>query len=331
MNSTQLPYHLRQNKHVERRLFIDLLEHVDRWRPLKSYLYVGFGGIHFEDFKLLHSHFAMTKMLSIENQEWVVPRQLHNKPYGCIDLELCESAEFIRTLDKFRDQYQAPNLLCWLDYANPSELAAQLNDIKAILPSLLANDILKVTLNASPKALATMAKKGEDIHEKRLEVLRGILGTQFLAEGVTSEQMKDDQFPDVLSAAFQRVVAEAMKESPSLVFQPIGTYVYKDSSQMITFTGILLDANDLDNFIRTSGLGSFELAGLAWQLERVDVPDLSLREKLTLDQTIFKKTPAEIEDSIKFKLEEDPEESLRQIESYVKFYRYYPSFHRVVV
>ena len=49
---------------------VDLLDRVDLWRRIAGYLYVGFGGIYFEDFKLLHSHFGMRKMLSIENQNW---------------------------------------------------------------------------------------------------------------------------------------------------------------------------------------------------------------------------------------------------------------------
>src|SRR2546421_1508123 len=329
---TAVAYHLRQNKHVERQLFVDLLDHIDRWRPLRSYLYVGFGGVYFEDFKLLHSQFAMHKMLSIENQEWIFPRQKHNIPYGCIDHEHCDSVEFIRTVDKYRDKYKTQNLLCWLDYESSIQLAAQLNDVKALLPGLVANDILKVTVPATPSALATTPKAGENLLEKRLEILRQrLLGTQFLADGLIADQMTEDNYPDVLSGAFQRVVAEAIKESPSLIFQPIGSYVYKDTSQMMTLTGIVLEAGQLNNFIERTELQTFDLAGLDWKLQRIEVPDLSLREKLLLDRTIFNKTASEIEAAMEFRLDEDAEDSIRMIESYMKFYRYYPNFHRVVV
>jgi hypothetical protein len=143
--------------------------------------------------------------------------------------------------------------------------------------------------------------------------------------------MKEDNYPDVLSGAFQRVVAEAMKESPSLIFQPIGSYVYKDTSQMMTLTGIVLEAEQLDNFIEQTGLRTFDLAGLDWKLQRIEVPDLSLREKLLLDRTIFNKSAPEIEAAMEFRLDEDPEDSIRMIESYMKFYRYYPNFHRIMI
>src|SRR5712692_10042877 len=257
---TSVPYHLRQNKHVERQLFVDLLNCIDRWRPLRNYLYVGFGGIYFEDFKLLHSHFAMRKMLSIESEAWVLPRQKQNIPYGCIDHEHCDSGEFIRTVGKYRDRYSADNLICWLDYASPTELASKLNDVKALLPSLMPNDILKITLVADPYTLATTAKAGEDIHEKRLETLRQrLLGTQFLPDGLTAEQVREDSYPKVLLRSFRRVVAEAMKESSSLIFQPVGSYVYKYTTQMLTITGIVLERAQLDSFIEQTGLRAFDL------------------------------------------------------------------------
>ncbi len=328
---TSVPYNLRQNKHVERRLFVDLLDCIDRWRPLKNYLYVGFGGIYFEDFKLLHSHFAMHKMLSIESEKWVLPRQRKNIPYGCIDHEHCDSGEFIRTVGNYRDKYKVDNLICWLDFASPTQVAAHLNDVKALLPSFVANDILKVTLVADPYTLATTAKPGEDIHEKRLEILVQRLGTQFLPEGLTPDQVREDKYPGVLLGSFQRVVAEAMKESSSLTFQPIGSYVYKDTTQMLTITGIVLETTQLEKFIEQTGLRGFDLAGLDWRLQQINVPDLSLREKLLLDRIIFKKTATEIETAMEFTLDEDAEDSIKMIESYVKFYRYYPNFHRVVV
>jgi hypothetical protein len=329
---TAVPYNLRQNKHVERQLFVDLLNCVDRWRSLKNYLYVGFGGIYFEDFKLLHSHFAIRKMLSIEGQKWVLPRQKKNIPYGCIDHEHCDSGEFIRTVGMYRERYNADNLICWLDYASPTQVAAQLNDVKALLPSLMPNDVLKVTMVADPYTLATTPKPGEDIHEKRLEILRQrLLGTQFLPDGLTAEQVREDRYPEVLLRSFQRVIAEAMKESSSLIFQPVGSYVYKDTTQMLTVTGIILETAELDNFMKRTGLKEFDLAGLDWRLQQINVPDLSLREKLLLDRTIFNRTASEIETAMEFTLDEDPEDSIKMIESYVKFYRYYPNFHRVVV
>jgi hypothetical protein len=275
----------------------------------------------------------MRKMLSIENQNWVKPRQKLNVPYGCIDCRYTESASLIQDLRKLRRKYKVENVLCWLDYASSIELASQLNEVRALLPSLAANDILKVTLAANPSVLGTKTGANDpELFQRRLEELRQrLLGTQFLADGITTDQMTEGRYPEVLTGAFQRVVAEAMKESPELVFQPLGSYVYKDTSQMVTLTGIVLSADQVDAFRAATALGTFDLAGLSWELLRIDVPHLSLREKLLLDQFLFNKTAHEIESKIHIQLAPDREDSLRMVENYVKYYRYYPNYQRVVL
>jgi hypothetical protein len=339
VSGASVAYHLRPNKHVERHLFIDLLDHVDRWNPISSYLYVGFGGIYFEDFKLLHSHFGVDKMLSIENQKWVFERQKFNVPYGCIHPKNLDSSDFIRDVEKFRIKYKVKNILCWLDYATSVELADQLNEIKSVLPNLAANDVFKVTLPANPSILGTKREGMPDaeLFERRLEALRNrLLGTQFLPDGLSADRMTERNYPEVLSETFRRAVAEAMKESPDLVFQPLGSYVYKDTTQIATFTGIVLQADRVDDFLGKTSLKEFDLSGPAWELRKIEVPDLSLREKLRLDQVIFKQTtmpgkhrPVDIQTQMRLKFAPDVVDSRRMIENYIRFYRYYPSFHRV--
>jgi putative O-methyltransferase len=339
VSGTSIPYHLRQNKYVERRLFVDLLNQLDRWQALKRYLYVGFGAIYFEDFKLLHSHFAIERMLSIEKEEWVLPRQKLNVPLGCIDHDHCPSSEFIEKLDSYRAKYKVQNLLVWFDYAG-LDLAGQLTDVKALVPGLLGRDILKVTLSADAEELApAFGPVDQDVLEARYEKLREILGTQFLPDSVTPERMTKEGYPSILCEAFKRVVAQAMTESPTKTFQPIGCYVYKDTSQMITLTGIILERDEIEEFRQRTAIESFELAGLAWELQRIDVPDLSLREKFLLDGKIFhkasdvkfRKTAEEVAREIHFTFARDQDESLRMIRSYIKFYRYYPNYYPVVV
>lgn len=335
MSGASVAYHLRPNKHVERHLFVDLLDHVNRWTPLAKYLYVGFGGIYFEDFKLLHSHFNMVKMVSIEKEKWVYERQRFNIPYGCIEPKHWDSSVFVGDLDKLRAKYKVDNILCWLDYPTSVELANQLSEIRGLIPKLLHGDILKITLPANPTALA--AKRADEseaqLQERRLEELRNRLGTQFLPEGVTSDQMTERHYPDVLAGAFRRVVSEAMQEDDKSIFQPLGSYIYKDVTQIITFTAIMLHSDDVQNFFAKTEIEKFDLGGPEWQLLKIEVPDLSLREKLKLDQVIFAKTgkqrPTTVQARMGLKFAEQVGDSRRMVENYIKFYRYYPHYYRV--
>ena len=108
------------------------------------------------------------------------------------------------------------NVLAWLDYAGGLEIANQLNDIKALVPGLLANDILKVTFEADPEKLAPQSEPAdEEVFGVRLEKLRSRLGMQLLPNGISPEQMTESGYPKILCEAFRRVVAAAIKEVPT--------------------------------------------------------------------------------------------------------------------
>jgi len=326
-----LPYHQRQNKHVERHLFVDILRLVERWNPLRSYLYVGFGGIYFEDFKLLHDQFGIDKMISLEQEAWMLPRQEVNLPYGCIAPRHETSAEFIRNIEASKVQYPgAANYLIWLDYVVSKELPNQLDEVRALVPRLNPGDILKVTIPGNPRWL----NKGSGSQlENRLDNLKNRVGSAYLAEGLTEGDVRDDALPAVLLGALKRKLAEAMAESPAFAFQPLGCYVYRDSVTMLTATGIVLDKGDIGAFLDRTHFRDFELASPDWALHSISVPDLSLREKLVLDKLLFRqadrRSAAEIGAELGFQFEEDGDESAALIESYIKFYRYYPNYHRV--
>ncbi|MCL0160726.1 O-methyltransferase, partial [Klebsiella pneumoniae] len=102
------------------------------------------GGPFLEDFKQVHNLLKVNKMISIEGDENVFRRQQFNKPLSCIDLgeEPEMSGDFIN-----RYNFDEKTII-WLDYAMPSELNAQLNEIVNLITKLKPKDIFKVTLNA---------------------------------------------------------------------------------------------------------------------------------------------------------------------------------------
>jgi putative O-methyltransferase len=324
-----IPYHQRANKHVERLIFIDLLQRVDRWRSIAKYLYVGFGGIYFEDFKLLHMHFGIDSMISIEQEDWLLPRQEINIPYRCIKARRETSSEFIQSVEAVKRDYSGTdNLLIWLDYAKASELPDQLKDIRALVPKLEANDVLKVTLSANPRWLG----KGPSSElQNRLDNLKNKVGAEYLGDGLTEEDVQNDNLPIVLLNALKRKIAEGMMESHRLSFQPLGCYVYRDSVTMLTMTGIVLHRAEEKQFLARAELDTqtFQLSSLNWELQRIEVPDMSLQEKIILDKLLFEKSPAQIQDELSFRFAEDPDESIALIENYKRVYRYYPNYQRV--
>jgi len=107
-----LPYHLRQNKAIDRNLFIDLLGRIGRYRNISDYQYIGFGGPFLEDFKLLHASLRLKNMTSLEQSEEVVKRQKFNKPVSSINPLKKTSGEYLTEFD-----FDSPSIV-WFDYTS---------------------------------------------------------------------------------------------------------------------------------------------------------------------------------------------------------------------
>ncbi len=342
MSGEAVAYHLRQNKHVDRQLFIEVLSHVDRVIPVKNCLYASFGGVYFEDFKLMHTVFGSEKMLSIEEIEWVRVRQEHNCPYGCIRCEKLKSAELIDQLDNWRESFAAPNVICWLDYASPKR-RAQLEEFRALIGRLEVNDVVKITMNANPATYGSFEEEIRKEHSKE----ENKLSPQALRENFRLKAMTEDLgdmlpndlkvgvvsktgFPSLLLGAIRQVAGRAIAERPGFVFQPLASFSYADSEHtMLTCTGILLKEPDVGAFTTQSGLRDFTFNGLDWNLHPINVPLLSVREKSRLDHQYAKITPEDIAAELGFQLDKNPVKSLSMLKDYFRFHRFYPHFHRI--
>jgi hypothetical protein len=336
MSGATVAYNLRQNKHVERQVFIELISLFERWQTVRNYLYVGFGGVYFEDYKLLHTSFGIDKMISLEVEPWMVPRQMHNIPFECIEPRRQKSNEFISEVDEQRAAYNVDNILVWLDYATARELADQLTEVRALVPKLIPGDLLKVTLPLSTKWLDGYNYPKR--FERRLESLKNKLGSTYLPDGLTLDSVQDEVLPDLYLGTLRRAIAEGMAENAHAEFLPLGCYTYADGARMLTVTGAIVSRTDAPDFAKLIRLSEFDLSSPNWELHEINVPDLSLRERLQLDDSIYTRqsgVPAatcditEIAEKLGFQLAAKPEESLKLIENYVKLYRYYPSYHRV--
>src|SRR6266850_786762 len=142
-----VPYHLRPNKAVDRQLFIELLFRLQQYRDISKYVYVGFGGPTFDDFKLIHSYFANKKMISLEIDEVVWRRQSFNQPVSCIESLQISSGQFI-------DSYSlSANAIVWLDFPTARDTRTHIEEFQSLLPKLRNFDIVKITLNADVESL----------------------------------------------------------------------------------------------------------------------------------------------------------------------------------
>lgn len=337
MSGEAVPYHLRQNKHVDRQLFIELLSHVDRVTPISKALYISFGGVFFEDFKLVHQVFGTRNLLSIEQLDWVHRRQRHNRPYGCVRCKKMTSRELVNSIDAIRGA-RRPHIVCWLDFADANKAArrSQLEDIEIFTKKATHLDVLRVTVNANPASLGAKrpAEEGaetiETLDQRRLEKLRNEFGDKLKRE-VDPADVSREGFPRCCIEMIKNAIHSGLKTSPDLMFQPLGAFTYADSQHtMLTLTGVFLSEKAADNFLRQTRIKKCEFASLTWQPIHINVPLLSLREKLLLDKAFGgRKGAAEVAADLGFQFDAKPEVSESMLGSYFQFHRYYPHFHRI--
>ena len=267
MSGESIPYHLRLNKNIERQIFIDLLMRLSSYKPIWNYLYIGFGGPFLEDFKILHNHFDISEMYSIDMSSEVISRQEFNKPASCITCIETTSTELIDNYPQIKDVSGTEltqidqEVMVWLDFTSPSELKDQILDFTNLIDKVVLNSIVKITVNANPSSLLAMASlpplpsgvieggiaKEERLRTERLLKLEERLGSYFQRDISDESMMESTKYPDLLHLTIMRAVNSTLRGSGS-TFLPLSSFKYKDGQQMLTLTGILLDNDNVEEF-----------------------------------------------------------------------------------
>jgi hypothetical protein len=323
MSGRTIPYHLRQNKAVDRYAFVELLAKIDRFSAIYDYRYIGFGGHSLEEFKYIHDRFGLKDMTSIESDEEVLKRQKFNLPYSCIKLEQKSSGDFIN------DYENDKNAIIWLDYVSPKDLKHQIEEFKSLIQQSGISDIIKITLNANVSFLGEASgKTSVEIQTTRIDKLRNILGDLFPSNEISPDMMSYKEFPKALSLILKNAATLALSNRRGIFFQPLTCFSYADGQQMMTLTGIILDEESIEDFFTKTSLKEWELKNTNWSTPcSINIPDLTIRERLKINQLLPDSTPEQIEAVLGFKFDEN---SLEMIKIYAIFYRQSPYFSKVL-
>ncbi|WP_133295614.1 O-methyltransferase [Burkholderia reimsis] len=319
-----IPYHLRQNKAIERNLFIDLLSRVGRYRNISDYAYVGFGGPFLEDFKYLHSTLRLTDMTSIEIDINVFNRQKFNKPISCVKLVNQSSSEFLTD-----HSFIKPSVV-WFDYARPSDLGLQLAETQNLVAKLGEGDIFKITLNATPETLGS-PPRGEDLREFRRDKASIRLG-QYGPVEITVDDVTNANYPKLLLAALKSAARQGVQGNRRVYVQPLSSFLYRDGQQMLTATGILLSPTDKDKFLRETRLEHWKFHDFEWDVPRsISVPEMSVKERLAVESYLPESPSKSIIDQMGYHIGNDEDEALGLMENFSEFYRMFPWYSKVVM
>jgi hypothetical protein len=281
-------------------MVVDALRRLRAFSPLDDYEYVGFGGMEFVDFELVHRELGLGRMTSIELDSRHADRYRFNAPFADVHLLFDRASAVLPAL------LDAPVLrVVWLDYECRLNLEV-LQDVGTVLRKLLPGSVLLVSVNAQgPRRAAN-----------RLSQFSADIDPERVPPGSTDATLARWGWAD---ASYQVLVAEAVSEiarrGDGVAIEQLFHFRYADGARMLTWGGVVLapanrpafDAAKFDELphVTSAGAPALEIAP----------PVLTMREALHLNAQLPTPDTADLE------AQGIPTADL---ESYADLYRWYP-------
>ncbi|ENC6732724.1 hypothetical protein ABKZ05_003442 [Vibrio navarrensis] len=328
-SGTSIPYHLRQNKAVERILFEEQLKILDRWlidvnaNSIEKYRYVGFGGPFLEDFKSIHRNLKIVDMVSIELDEDTLKRQEFNKPVSCITLlnRPMKAEEFINN-----DPFSKETIL-WLDYVS-TEYNSQLDDVRNAIEKMSEYDILKVTLNANAGNIQT---SNPNLQQGRLEVFEEKISNDYLPMHLQADDFTNKNFHKVLINSVVNALSAGTSNKPDLKAKLLSSFVYKDGQQMLTISCILLSDLKAKHFDQNSKLKDWEFYYDGQHVHDISLPSLSARERIEIERLLPDGDLQAVKQRLGYKIVRGQNENDLLLENFIHYHARYPWFGKIAI
>jgi hypothetical protein len=349
-SSDFINFALRPNKSVERKLVFESLNVLGRTFKLPEYLYLGLGSVWFVDFLLAHKQVGINELVSFEKSSRLYSRAEFNKPFNCIEVRRGQSSQLIPAMN---GRISDSKILAWLDYDSTLFHSCAFEDIELLCEVVRSGSIVIVTVNADVHRLQsaaeidtglldeveTLLSLDEISDEDKIEMIQEELEgrkTNLGARAAYLQKNIGDYLPefsnlDLTSRNFPRLLATAVfnKFEDALIttgredksFVPIYNIKYKDTSQMLTFGGMICDSSDQARLDESEVWKLDYINGMDQEL--IDVPPLTQKEKLALDQllpTDQDLTRERVGTELDIQLTEN------QLKSYNKYYKHYPVY-----
>lgn len=318
-------YHLRPNKSIDRKLFIQTLIGLNQCWPIAEYQYTGFGSYLFDDFKILHDTLNISKMISLEKDLKEYERAKFNVPYACIDIKNVSSTEYLSEL--FIED--GDHNIFWLDYVSPAEIGSQIADYATLLKELNSGDIVRITLNANVASLGK-TDDPDQLQELRFKKLKERIPDEYFPANTKIEDITTAKYPLVLLKILKKVSINCLDDNPPYspnFLLPLFSSVYADGQQMLTFTGIVLDSHELEEKVKEV-LKGYPHNNFLWEEPcYIEIPPLSIREIVELNKLLpSESAEQQLIENFPFIFSGEKDKAIK---SYTTFYKYYPNYHHV--
>ena len=320
-------YHLRENKAIDRFLLVEIIDILKKHCDISDYTYYGFGGPFLDDCRLIHDQCPEIPIVSIEKNEQTFKRQKFHCFSKKLNLIPKDFASFVANFSSNGRE------IFWLDYTDLK--FGNFDEFMNILGKVSENSIVKITIRAEPPSkeltneltLEERAKKLERKWEDFQRDYNKILPAS--AQQVNIERSLP--FIKLLQKMLEIAAQQALRESESF-FQPLNSSYYNDRTQMLSVTGIVCNKNKVAKI--REWFKNWAFINLTWaEPRRIDVPILSIKERLHLEQYLptTKKTGLSLSRALGYRIDDTEKTHIEKLKRYEEFYQYYPYFARVSI
>ncbi len=320
------PYHLRPNKAVDRYILTEAIRRLARLDQLSNYIYYGLGGPYMEDFRALYEQCEDLRMVSVEKNENTFKRQQFHAPFSTAQLLNKDIFEFI---DNYESDGQKS--IFWLDFTDLNFRNFEYFELLAGKVGL--GSMLKITLRAEAKDFRSCYDCSYSIceclrHAKGPERFKSKFG-RLMPVRTNDPPRQVDGFGKLLQDMLRKSVQNALASESDVKFQLINSLLYRDSTWMLTATGIVCARPQHQAVL--DAFGDWEFANLDWAEPRmIEIPALSTKERLHLQDQLPCTDDAGklLHEELGYFVARTENESIRQLQDYADFHRLYPYFMR---
>lgn len=321
-------YTTRPNKHVDRELFVELVGRCLSNTQVDRCAYISMGGPQMADHIAMYRRNGISKLYSFDHEKNIVLRQRFNAPTHETKCETHAACELPAKLDDISQELDVDRLIVWLDNTGAKQRGVQLAEFQSLLKSLSSGDVARVAFDASLPSEKLRAGLSKKIRDHRFLAMKALLGQEFgkfHPEAFNLESLND--MPIYLSACVQHLSDRTAAMSPygEMSYIPMLQTYYVDSAPMFTVTILVQDAQGLP-----AAPDGFAYLATDWgDIERLEVPELTAREKSHLDR-FLDRDAAGLTGELGYDIARAAQMS-RQWTSFKKFHRFLPQFQHVEI
>lgn len=335
MSGGNVAYNLRPNKFVERQLFVELLQLICSNHSPEQFVYISLGGPQLEDHKLVHHYLRFNNLISLEADPIVIQRQRFNLRPSSVDCREQNTGDFVTNFDSVSSLYKDKSFVIWLDYTSPKARNSQLIEYETLVGKLQQGDVVKITMNANVLTLGEKIgeEEEEQVQKKRLQALLIQLPRYLSGVNLSYEKMTNRDFPKILCDAIRQAGLRSMRSSENLQLIPVGIFAYQDGMhQMLTVTVCIVSKEEIKRLKDELCNRKWDFLPRDWSdITHINVPNLTAKERLHLEQVLFSDKHEHIHSQLPFRFDKDEKKSLAILEEYARHYRRYPSYFQVIL